>query len=637
MSQPIEVMYPGPALDTQQPQIRLLTLCSGTKDDPIVCKLTTVDVNAPGQYEALSYVWGTSWTLQAISVNEKTYPVGENLLTALVHLRLPDVDRVLWIDAICINQGLVSERNHQVRQMADIYSRARQVIAWLGLPTESSRLAAEFLREAYLGGPLVRGRIKEDARWHYLNELSQREYWTRLWIIQEICLAKSVVVICGHDKIPWAHFASLRKARLHVWTKYLSEGERIFMQSYPARFDEQRSNRSREGAILWTLLETFRGSRCKVFNDRVYALLALSTDCGSSGIPVDYKAGPLQLHRDVMSFYASYYSRDPSVSDGPQLMRLSEFLQDILLEDLTTIPYKLAPLCRLSASKLIVIPICNVVMIQMLSVHSFPARIHPLDLLLDREKERSYARAFSPSTRRTCTTYATFRHLPPVSRYPLETFRKRPENFLSSLFGPDVPLPMVFPTLDDFTFPIPGFAPPGSMPGDFVCSFVDTNIAIVVRRTKSRDEVALDMAREALQKKIRAHEAQKTRRRVRALNFVTRGSFLYRKSMQIVREALLESELEEKVTRTLLEYEGPPERYEIIGRGFFDLQSVLNLDGTTMHLTRDKSVAVAERGMGKTVSWPGALTINMETLQQLSVPGSWSVGKEHMIGVSVFK
>lgn len=58
--------------------------------------------------------------------------VTKNLGAALQKLRLPDGARKIWIDALCINQDDVLERNEQVRLMGEIYSRCSRVIVWLG-------------------------------------------------------------------------------------------------------------------------------------------------------------------------------------------------------------------------------------------------------------------------------------------------------------------------------------------------------------------------------------------------------------------------------------------------------------------------------------------------------------------------
>jgi hypothetical protein len=45
---------------------------------------------------------------------------------------MPDQPRVLWVDAICIDQFSVPDKNQQIPIMLEIYSRAAEVILWLG-------------------------------------------------------------------------------------------------------------------------------------------------------------------------------------------------------------------------------------------------------------------------------------------------------------------------------------------------------------------------------------------------------------------------------------------------------------------------------------------------------------------------
>jgi hypothetical protein len=73
-----------------------------------------------------------------IKVNEQPFAVNENLYNALQHLRLKDVERVMWIDAICINQSDNevgnNEKEWHVDCMDDICKAAGSVVASLGQP-----------------------------------------------------------------------------------------------------------------------------------------------------------------------------------------------------------------------------------------------------------------------------------------------------------------------------------------------------------------------------------------------------------------------------------------------------------------------------------------------------------------------
>ncbi|KAH8725333.1 heterokaryon incompatibility protein-domain-containing protein, partial [Phaeosphaeriaceae sp. PMI808] len=112
--------------------IRLLILRPGSFDDPIHCQLKQVSLSAEHAYDALSYVWGNASDTSPISLNGTPHHITKNLEIALRYLRHRESPKVLWVDAICINQSDINERNHQVQQMADIYSQAQRVIGWLG-------------------------------------------------------------------------------------------------------------------------------------------------------------------------------------------------------------------------------------------------------------------------------------------------------------------------------------------------------------------------------------------------------------------------------------------------------------------------------------------------------------------------
>lgn len=119
--------------------IRLIRLLNGI--GPIRAFLFKAFLHKTGDglngmpYEALSYTWGSPETTRHIVLNGKRFSCTENLYSALRYLRLEEEERILWIDAICIDQGYIAECNHQVGHMASIYRDAEKVIFWLGEPT----------------------------------------------------------------------------------------------------------------------------------------------------------------------------------------------------------------------------------------------------------------------------------------------------------------------------------------------------------------------------------------------------------------------------------------------------------------------------------------------------------------------
>jgi hypothetical protein len=113
-------------------EIRLLDLQPRRPGEGIKCTARHVKLSEKPQYEALSYMWGPK-EHKKIEINGTVVEVRQNLGDALLELRLEKDTRTLWIDAVCINQDDVSERNHQVAQMGTIYKRSVRCVAWLGL------------------------------------------------------------------------------------------------------------------------------------------------------------------------------------------------------------------------------------------------------------------------------------------------------------------------------------------------------------------------------------------------------------------------------------------------------------------------------------------------------------------------
>lgn len=96
-------------------------------------------------YEAVSYCWGDKTHPQPLLCENSIIWATQNLFDALQQMRLKDRTRILWADAICINQDDPLEKNWQTRMMADIYGDAEQVLAWLGGSKDHSELLETFI------------------------------------------------------------------------------------------------------------------------------------------------------------------------------------------------------------------------------------------------------------------------------------------------------------------------------------------------------------------------------------------------------------------------------------------------------------------------------------------------------------
>ncbi|KIN07745.1 hypothetical protein OIDMADRAFT_174671 [Oidiodendron maius Zn] len=192
-------------------EIRLLRLNSFSFSSEVECSLEIVKLDDAPPFEALSYCWGDISYTREIIVSSTTFAVTKNLYAALSELRYPNKSRLVWIDAICVNQQDSAERSQQVQLMHDIYSFAERVVAWLGGNYDESQIAMSAI------SGLAEDLLSETALMIFQDEriirpllnLLKRPWWSRVWIVQEVALAKRITVMCGSATFDWEKFRSL--------------------------------------------------------------------------------------------------------------------------------------------------------------------------------------------------------------------------------------------------------------------------------------------------------------------------------------------------------------------------------------------------------------------------------------------
>lgn len=183
-------------------------------------KLNLIRDEGPENYEAVSYFWGSDQPDTEINVytvgegksdtlTNYTFRVRANLHSALKQLRLRDIPRYLWIDAICINQEDNGERSLQVALMDRVYGEATSVCVWLGEARDESEVALRFVSRIVNLEDFDRlvADIKTPHEWAALSKLMKRDWFSRRWVIQEIALAKRAELYCGDDRCDWSDFA----------------------------------------------------------------------------------------------------------------------------------------------------------------------------------------------------------------------------------------------------------------------------------------------------------------------------------------------------------------------------------------------------------------------------------------------
>jgi hypothetical protein len=263
------------------------------------------DIRLVTLQQALSYEWGfPSPNDPTILIDSENIITWKNLYDALLHIRLPNQDRRLWIDAICINQSDVLERNHQVHLMGSIYGRASHVIAWLGLARNDSDLGMDFLREWNHNGHTSHvwdsrlGTVELEA----ISYIATRSYWRRMWIIQETQLASQLSLQCGTKSVP-ANALSSYRYRIKG-NREANISSRLGTADTPADFPLQQREKCLDGFPQsnlgpWLTWAVAQESLCTEPRDIVYALLGVAADCHSGMIEPDYTKPIEKVFADV--------------------------------------------------------------------------------------------------------------------------------------------------------------------------------------------------------------------------------------------------------------------------------------------------------------------------------------------------
>ncbi|CZR69630.1 uncharacterized protein PAC_19530 [Phialocephala subalpina] len=308
----------------QRNDIRLVLLQPGHKGDIVQISLINASFDESPRYEAMSYTWGDSYNDGQILVDNQTFSISRNLADALLFLRLEDKPRTLWIDAICINQADIAERNAQISKMRAIYQFAKQVVVWLGPETDSSRKAFEYLNRN--GTKLLLGNSTQipsqkslDSIWGALTlDIFARPYWKRLWILQEITNATQIQVVCGSSTIdgdlllasrklgpihhPFPYFVSLQAPIKAV------EESLTLSWIEDLGWSRQRKIEGFHSISIKELLMNTQTFQCTDPRDRIYALLGLA-DTDHQIIKPDYRKSLREVYTEFAKSHIKKYAQ----------------------------------------------------------------------------------------------------------------------------------------------------------------------------------------------------------------------------------------------------------------------------------------------------------------------------------------
>jgi hypothetical protein len=313
--------------------LRLLTLKHGKAGEDIQCTLehSPLPPNGPSKflafvsqvktrfipnsaqscptYEALSYTWGSNEKSHVIYIDGELMPVTENLFGALQRLRYHDRPRTMWVDAVCINQEDVPERNSQVQHMDLIYKLSQKVLIWLGDANASTEKAFAviklFDKSVWRRRGLSVPRTESDDEHFFASFLPAREsnvnmnavfrllsrpWFSRAWVIQEVSLGPDAQIVCGDFSCEWETLSSmldyLHKNNLHMNLGGAPRQAQL-MDLLRRKFHGRSVPENPIHSLLY-LLSMTRHFLCQDSRDHIYSLLGLLPNKQLPSILVDY-------------------------------------------------------------------------------------------------------------------------------------------------------------------------------------------------------------------------------------------------------------------------------------------------------------------------------------------------------------
>ncbi|KAH6683566.1 heterokaryon incompatibility protein-domain-containing protein [Plectosphaerella plurivora] len=199
-------------LDPLTRDIRILRLRRRTAYPDIVCDFVYTAVDTAPHFEAISYTWGGESMTENIVVDGARVAVTPTVSRWLRYRRSFFSKAYLWIDAVCIDQANKEEKSAQIPLMGDIYSKADRTAVWLTHPADvtcrqanGARTLLMTLNALHMSGATTKNLqyMLQDKSTPYLQQLLAQPYFHRIWVIQEIALAKQVHLFYGTVTMNW--------------------------------------------------------------------------------------------------------------------------------------------------------------------------------------------------------------------------------------------------------------------------------------------------------------------------------------------------------------------------------------------------------------------------------------------------
>jgi hypothetical protein len=303
----------GNDIPLQDREIRLLFLLHndcGAEDIKYTLLRTTIDRAPP--YEALSYAWGED-LCQITPQNGTVTTLTTNLYQALRYLQRPYAARVLWIDALCINQEDWAEHSKQAQLMGQIYAMAWRVLIWLGEADDQTSHSLTILERGYQAAaaedsPSPSSTLTAEEKGSIM-QLIDRPYFKRTWVLQETIVAKTALVMWSRFYMPFETLMAaceILDLNESHWSHFNFACQTITTFGSLRRvFQGLTTDRTALG-LTQLLLHTM-GNRATDPRDKVFALFGIVNEaCGVTPARPDYGRTVEEVYTSVARFLVGY-------------------------------------------------------------------------------------------------------------------------------------------------------------------------------------------------------------------------------------------------------------------------------------------------------------------------------------------
>lgn len=268
-------------------------------------------------YIALSYVWGPATPSHQITVNDLRFEIRDNLYYALRKLRHAKKRRIFWIDAVCINQHDVPERNQQVKLMKRVYERAKITVVWLGRLGSTDKVQEKALIMLQAARFPTPGRPQVDSVENITQKLQSpftagdtiaglslllsNSWFSRAWVQQEFAVSSNVRFVLGDFCLLPGTVQYFILAIDALPLNLLGIKQKAGQPRHLFRTRELHRDQGCKVTLSYLLFSTFDSAEATDPRDMAYSLLGLADDVRELAVPINYEASVESVFTDAVT------------------------------------------------------------------------------------------------------------------------------------------------------------------------------------------------------------------------------------------------------------------------------------------------------------------------------------------------